>query len=208
MSGAELSRPHVWRPSSDIKANRTLLLLHGTGADEYDLLNLGRALDQNANLLSPRGLVSENGMNRFFIRFSDGSFDENSIRENVDELAAFIRKASLHYGFSLDSVVAVGFSNGANTAGALITLHPDTVAGIVAFGTTKAFEVTPGSPNLNGKFVFIANGEQDSYSPKAKTEAMVSEFTVFGANVTVLLHPGGHQISPDHVSTIAKALSN
>lgn len=206
MNGAELSRPHVFEPGADIRSGRTLLLLHGTGADEFDLLNLGKAIDPEANLLSPRGLVSENGMNRFFIRYPDGSFDENSIRENVDELAAFVRKASVHYGFNLDKLVAVGFSNGANTAGALLALHPDTVSAIVAFGTTKAFAVSPTTPDLRGKRVFIANGEIDPYSPKDKTDAMIAEFEEFGAEVSLLMHPGGHQISPEHVQQIARQL--
>lgn len=206
MSGAELTRPHVFEPGADIRLGRTLLLLHGTGADEFDLLNLGKAIDPQANLLSPRGLVDENGMNRFFIRFPDGTFDEDSIKENVDELAAFIRKASVLYGFSLESVVAVGFSNGANTAGALLALHPDTVSAIVAFGTTKAFSSSPTTPDLRGKKVFIANGEVDPYSPKDRTTQMIEEFEGFGAEVTLLMHPGGHQISSEHIQIIAKAL--
>lgn len=208
MSGAELTRPHVFEPGADIRSSRTLLLLHGTGADEFDLLNLGKAIDPQANLLSPRGLVDENGMNRFFIRFPDGTFDEDSIKDNVDELAAFIRKASVHYGFNLENVVAVGFSNGANTAGALLALHPDTVAAIVAFGTTKAFAKSPTSPDLRGKRVFIANGETDPYSPREKTAQMIEEFEGFGAEVTLLMHPGGHQISSEHIQTIAKALQS
>lgn len=206
MSGADLTRPHVFEPGADIRSGRTLLLLHGTGADEFDLLNLGKAIDPEANLLSPRGLVDENGMNRFFVRFPDGSFDENSIQENVDELAAFVRKASVHYGFNLEKVIAVGFSNGANTAGALLALHPDTLSAIVAFGTTKAFAVSPTTPDLRGKRVFIANGETDPYSPAEKTAQMIAEFESFGAEVTVLMHPGGHQISTDHVRTISEAL--
>ena len=206
MSGADLARPHVFEPGSDIRSGRTLLLLHGTGADEFDLLNLGKAIDPEANLLSPRGLVSENGMNRFFVRYPDGSFDENSIVENVDELAAFVRKASVHYGFNLEKLVAVGFSNGANTAGALLTLHPDTCSAIVAFGTTKAFTESPTQPDLRGKKVFIANGEIDPYSPSEKTDQMIAEFEGFGAEVTLLMHPGGHQISSQHVEEISKAL--
>lgn len=208
MSGSELARPHVFEPGPDIRSGRTLLLLHGTGADEFDLLNLGKAIDPEANLLSPRGLVDENGMNRFFIRFPDGSFDENSIKENVDELASFVRKASVHYGFNIEKTVAVGFSNGANTAGALLQLHPDTVSGIVAFGTTTAFEVSPTSPDLRGKRVFIANGEVDSYSPPQKTAQLITEFESFGAEVTLLMHPGGHQISGEHVEFVAKALQS
>lgn len=208
MNGADLERPHVWRPSGEVKKSRTLLLLHGTGADEYDLLNLGKAIDPDANLLSPRGLVDENGLNRFFVRFPDGTFDENSIIKNVDELASFLRKASVHYGFNLESVYAVGFSNGANTAGALLLMHPDTVAGIVAFGTTKAFETTPAKPNLKDKLVLIANGEKDPYSPPEKTERMLKEFRDLGAEVEVFLHSGGHQIVMEHVAAVAKRLQS
>lgn len=206
MSGADLSRPHVWRPSTNVRENRTLLLLHGTGADEFDLLNLGKAIDPHANLLSPRGLVDENGMNRFFVRFSDGSFDENSITSNVDELASFIGKASVHYGFNLDSLFAVGFSNGANTAGALLILHPDTVSGIVAFGTTRPFNTLPARPNLAGKRVFLANGEKDPYSPPERTSLMIRELEELGAKVVLLMHPGGHQIVIEHVQQIARQL--
>lgn len=208
MNGSELTRPHVFEPGADIRLGRTLLLLHGTGADEYDLLDLAGAIDPEANVLSPRGLVDENGMNRFFIRYPDGSFDEGSIKKNVDELAAFVRQASVFYGFNLEKVVAVGFSNGANTAGALLQLHPDTVSVIVAFGTTKAFETSPTNPDLRGKKVFIANGEVDGYSPPEKTHQMIAEFEDLGADVTLLMHPGGHQISPDHVKAIAQALQS
>jgi phospholipase/carboxylesterase len=208
MSGRDLTRPHVWRPNQDPANARTLLLLHGTGADEYDLLNLGKALDPKANILSPRGLVVESGMNRFFIRYPDGTFDEDSIKENVEELAEFVKAAAKEYGFSLEKLVAAGFSNGANTAGALLTLHPELLEGIVAFGTTKAFVETPATPDLTGKFVFIANGENDSYSPAAKTKQMVEEFSGWGANVELLMHPGGHQISSEHLEHIAKALNS
>ncbi|MFM7030525.1 MAG: hypothetical protein ACKOWK_05625, partial [Micrococcales bacterium] len=74
--GATLARPHVWQPAANPGQARTLLLLHGMGADEHDLLALGRLLDPSANLLSPRGLVNNDGLNRFFLRFPDGSFDE------------------------------------------------------------------------------------------------------------------------------------
>ena len=87
VNAKDLSRPHVWQPSQNVATARTLLLLHGTGADERDLLGLGRLLDPDANLLSPRGLVRAFGMNRYFMRFDDGSFDEAAIKQNADELA-------------------------------------------------------------------------------------------------------------------------
>lgn len=209
MNPNDLSRPHVWRPSADPSKSRTLLLLHGTGADERDLLGLGKSLDPNANLLSPRGLVRSQGMDRFFMRFDDGSFDEEGIVRNANELAQFLWVASGEYGFDPDNVYAVGFSNGANAAGALLLLHPDAVRGVVAFGTTKSFIKTPFGkkvPNLAGKRVWIANGEVDGYSPADRTEAMVAEFTELGASVELLMHPGGHTIVPSHVQKIASQL--
>ena len=204
----DVSRPHVWRPAADPSSARTLLLLHGSGADEHDLLPLGKLLDPNANLLSPRGLVRVDGANRFFLRNDDGTFVEDGIVKNSAELAEFLWAASGEYGFDANNVYAVGFSNGANAAGALLLLQPDSVQGIIAFGTTKSFEHTPFKkvPNLAGKRVWIANGVQDHYSPAERTLAMIQEFESLGAKVSLRMQPGGHTISPQHVREIAAEL--
>jgi phospholipase/carboxylesterase len=204
----DVSRPHVWRPAADPASVRTLLLLHGSGADEHDLLPLGKLIDPTANLLSPRGLVRVDGANRFFLRNDDGSFVEEDIVKNSGELAEFLWAASGEYGFDANNVYAVGFSNGANAAGALLLLQPDSVRGIIAFGTTKSFENTPFKkvPDLSGKRVWIANGAQDHYSPAERTAAMVEEFESLGAKVSLLMQPGGHTISPQHVREIAAEL--
>jgi phospholipase/carboxylesterase len=204
----DVSRPHVWRPAADPSKARTLLLLHGSGADEHDLLPLGKLLDASANLLSPRGLVRVDGANRFFLRNDDGTFLEDDIVRNSSELAEFLWAASGEYGFDANNVYAVGFSNGANAAGALLLLQPDSVQGIIAFGTTKSFEKTPFKkvPDLTGKRVWIANGVQDHYSPAERTEAMVEEFESLGAEVSLRMQPGGHTISPQHVREIAAEL--
>ena len=204
----DVSRPHVWRPASDPSSARTLLLLHGSGADEHDLLPLGKLLDPTANLLSPRGLVRVDGANRFFLRNDDGTFVDADIVKNSAELAEFLWAASGEYGFDSNNVYAVGFSNGANAAGALLLLQPDSVQGIIAFGTTKSFEQTPFKkvPDLTGKRVWIANGVQDHYSPAELTTAMVQEFESLGAKVSLRMQPGGHTISPQHVREIAAEL--
>jgi phospholipase/carboxylesterase len=204
----DVSRPHVWRPAADPPGARTLLLLHGSGADEHDLLPLGKLLDPNANLLSPRGLVRVDGANRFFLRNDDGTFVEADIVKNSAELAEFLWAASGEYGFDANNVYAVGFSNGANAAGALLLLQPDSLQGIIAFGTTKSFERTPFKkvPNLDGKRVWIANGVQDQYSPAERTTAMIQEFESLGAEVSLRMQPGGHTISPQHVREIAAEL--
>jgi len=205
MTEAKLTRPHVWLPSA--QSANTLLLLHGSGADEFDLLSLGKALDPSANILSPRGLVSQDGMVRFFEYFEDFSAKEDTLLEAVRTLAEFLELAIKHYGFDPARVTAVGFSNGAHMAGALLTVHPELLRGILAFGTTRAFVETEFKPNLQDKFVFIANGEKDPYSPTQKTEEMIKEFQSWGAKVEVLMHPGGHQISPEHVEILARELT-
>lgn len=207
--GSTTRRPHVWKAAQNHETARTLLLLHGTGADERDLLGLGKALDPDANLLSPRGLVVADGMSRFFLRYPDGRFDEQGIIANADELAEFVAAAAFEYGFHESNVWAVGFSNGANAAGSMLLLHPEVLQGVVAFGTTKSFVSPPKRvPNLTGKHVFIANGKTDGYSPAEKTDAMVKEFRQFGAQVDLMMHSGGHTISHEHVKQIAAALAD
>ena len=201
MNSTDLSRPHVFVPG----ARRTLLLLHGTGADEYDLLRLGGALDDEAALLSPRGMVSENGMNRFFERRSDGSFVQESIAQAVDELSLFLAAAAASYQYP-GELFAAGFSNGANTALALLVTNPELLSGVIAFGATKPLLDTP-KVDLSGKRVWIANGEHDPYAPEAITEQWVAELRELGANVSWLRHPGGHQISPAHIQQIASELA-
>ena len=210
MNPRDTSRPHVWQPSADVASNKTLLLLHGSGADEFDLLNLGKALDPNANLLSPRGLRKSDGANRFFKLVEQDTYDENEVVENSSELADFLWSASGEYGFNPDNVYAVGFSNGANAATSLLLLQPDAVAGVVAFGNNKVFEDTPytrGEPNLTGKRVWIANGAADPYSPQVRIDRLIAEFEHLGAEVKFMLHPGGHTISGQHVQQIHSELT-
>src|SRR5260370_6129170 len=125
---ATLDFVHQFVPGS---SSRTLLLLHGTGGNENDLISLGRALDSDANLLSPRGKVLENGMPRFFRRLAEGIFDEEDLIRRTHELADFIEQASTKYGLNRQNLLAVGYSNGANIAGSLLLLRAGTLAGAV-----------------------------------------------------------------------------
>jgi phospholipase/carboxylesterase len=204
MANNDISRPHVFEKGT---SNRTLLLLHGTGADEFDLLNLGKAIDPSAALLSPRGMYLEAGMNRFFERYPDGTFNEASIDLGVSELAEFIAAAIKKYEIDAKQIFAVGFSNGANTAAALMVRHPELLTGAALFGSTKPYrEIEP--VDLSGKRIWLANGDQDSYAPVAASEKWVAELNSLGANATWLRHPGGHQISGEHVAEIALELSS
>ncbi len=133
---------HDFVPGS---SSRTLLLLHGTGGNERDLIPLGRELDPNAALLSPRGKILENGMPRFFRRLAEGVFDLEDLKYRTNELADFVTAAAQHYGFSSDQLVAVGYSNGANIAASMLLLRPETYApgdSISRHGATGSGHIT------------------------------------------------------------------
>jgi predicted esterase len=198
MANNDLSRPHFFEQG---KSSRTLLLLHGTGADEYDLISLGKAIDPDASVLSPRGMHLEAGMNRFFARFPDGTFDEESIDVAVEDLSGFIRAAVVEYGFDAENLFAVGFSNGANAAAALMLKYPELLSGGALFGSTRPYAKV-NDVDLTGKVIWLANGDQDPYAPVATSEIWVNQLRGFGAEVSWLRHAGGHQISSEHVQII------
>ena len=198
----DISRPHVFKAGND----KTLILLHGTGADENDLIPLGQMLIPGASILSPRGMNVEEGMNRFFARNPDGSFVQDSLVQSIGELVSFFNAAQNEYSLEFSTAYAVGFSNGGNTALALLLSNPDSIAGVVAFGATNPMPQLDQFPDLSGKKVFIANGVQDSYAPEEVTAGLVEKLRQSGAEVTWLSHPGGHSIANNHVAEIALQL--
>ncbi|MDQ3285783.1 MAG: alpha/beta hydrolase, partial [Actinomycetota bacterium] len=171
----------------------TLILLHGTGGDENDLLPLGRMLDERAALLSPRGKVLENGMPRFFRRLSMGVFDEKDLVNRTHELASFVEEAASEYGLDPKRLFAVGFSNGANIAASLLLLHPELLAGAVLLRAMTPFELET-LPDLSGTPVYLAAGRSDQMIPPESTKRLVELLREAGAEVTLNWQPGGHGI--------------
>lgn len=198
--GATLSRPHVLLPGA---GSPPLLLLHGTGGDENDLLGLGRRLSPASALLSPRGTVLEHGMPRFFRRLAEGVLDEDDVRVRTDELAAFLIAAGERYALTTGSLVAVGFSNGANTASALLARHPGVLAAAVLIGAMPPFTDGLGDDVLDGTPVLVVNGRQDPIVSDAQTTALVGQLGAAGAAVTRLDHDGGHTVPAQLVPRMA-----
>lgn len=188
---AGLSFIHRFEQGSDA-AGKALLLLHGTGGDENDLLPLGRMIAPAASLLSPRGKVLENGMPRFFRRLAEGVFDEDDVRRRANELADFVGEARKSYGLS--DLIAVGYSNGANVAAAMLLLRPETLDGTILLRAMAPLSQTP-PVDLAGTPVLILSGADDPIITPAKATQLASLLQAAGAKVEHHTLPIGHGLS-------------
>jgi predicted esterase len=197
VNDVELDFVHVFEPPASAHGP-VLLLLHGTGGNERDLLPLRAELLPEAGVLSPRGKVLERGMPRFFRRLAEGVFDLDDLRRRTRELAEFIERASDHYAFSRQNLVAVGFSNGANIASSLLLLEPHVLRGAVLFRAMVPLVPDP-MPSLPGSPVLLSNGQYDPLVAPEETERLAALLRSAGADVTVVWQPAGHELTHDDV---------
>ncbi|PYJ06889.1 MAG: hydrolase [Verrucomicrobia bacterium] len=188
---SDLDFIHRFLPAPAGGTARTLLLLHGTGGDENDLIPLGRELDPTAALLSLRGNVLENSMPRFFRRLAEGVFDEEDVIRRAHELADFVDAAAAQYGFDPREMTTVGYSNGANIAAALLLLRPDVLASAVLFRAMVPL-VPSVLPKLASTRVLITSGQEDPIVPVENAERLVAMLRGAGAEVNWRLEPAGH----------------
>jgi glyoxalase family protein len=201
VSGEALGFVHRYIPpetGSELAGGTTLLLLHGTGGDEEDLLPLGRSLLPGAGMLSPRGKVLERGAPRFFRPLAEGVFDQEDLARRTEELARFIEAAAATYALERDGIVAVGFSNGANIAGSLLFRRPGLVRAAVLLSPMVPYEATP-LPDLTGTAVFIGAGRNDPIAPAAQAERLAELLRQAGADVTLQWQHAGHTVTKDEL---------
>ena len=201
VSGDALGFIHRYIPptaGAELAGSTTLLLLHGTGGDEDDLLPLGRALLPGAGMLSPRGKVLEHGAPRFFRRLAEGVFDQEDLAARTKELAEFIDSAAKAYKLDRDGIVAVGFSNGANIAASLLLRRPGLLRGAVLLSPMVPFE-PDAPPALSGTSVFVGAGRADPIVPIAQAERLAELLRRAGAAVTLHWEPGGHAVTKSEV---------
>ncbi|WP_186580544.1 alpha/beta hydrolase [Aquibacillus kalidii] len=188
---------HIFKEGID-KSKPTLLLLHGTGGTEQDLLPIASMIDDEAAVLSVRGNVSENGMPRFFRRLAEGVFDEEDLIFRTKELNDFLDEASNQYGFDRDNIVAIGYSNGANIAGSLLFHFENTLMAAVLHHPMvprRGVEL----PNLDGTEVFISAGHNDPLCTEQESIDLQSLLENSGGNVTVHWENNGHQLTRTEV---------
>lgn len=189
--------PHLYREGNT--EGPVALTLHGTGGSEHDSVQLADVLLPGQPVISPRGKVSEHGMNRWFARAAEGVFDVDDVIFRAGELAAFLPEALDHYGLGGRSVIALGFSNGANIGQAVALLHPGVVNTVVAFSGMYPFGDRDPIKDATGVKIFSAGGESDPMAPNASANRLVEVATSHGAEVTRVVRPGGHGITQQEV---------
>jgi predicted esterase len=181
-------------------SSRTLLLLHGTGGNERDLLPIGRELDPDASLLSPRGKTLENGMPRFFRRLAEGVFDLEDLKYRANELADFVSAAAQHYGFAPDNLVAVGYSNGANIAASMLLLRAEIMNAAILFRAMVPL-IPAKLPDLSSAHVWIGEGDQDPIIATSEGQRLVDLLRDAGADVTIRFFHAGHGLTNGDLET-------
>lgn len=177
----------------------TFLLLHGTGGNEEDLIPVAREISSEAAILSPRGKILEDGIAaRFFRRLAEGVFDLEDLRFRTNELANFVNNASKTYGFDLQHVIALGYSNGANIASSMLLLRPEVLSAAILFRAMVPF-VPNTLPDLSNKYIFMSSGLYDPIIPKQEAERLFSLFKNGGAKVSISWQSSGHELVMEDV---------
>lgn len=187
------------RREAEGKVFTTFLLLHGTGGNEEDLIPLAHELDQGAAILSPRGKVLENGVvPRFFRRLAEGVFDIEDLKFRTNELANFVKDASKAYGFDLQHIIVIGYSNGANIAASMLLLRPEILSAAILFRAMVPL-VPETLPDLNKKHIFMSSGKYDPIVSKRETENLFSLFKNGGAKVSLSWQESGHELTTEEI---------
>ncbi|WP_409299108.1 alpha/beta hydrolase [Peribacillus sp. SCS-26] len=193
---------HIFKKGAD-PAAPTLLLLHGTGGTEEDLLGLAEIINPESNVLSVRGSVLENGMPRFFRRLAEGVFDEEDLIQRTKELHEFIGSAAAEHGFDRGNVVAVGYSNGANIAGSLLFHYEAALRGAILH-----HPMVPRRgivlPDLAKTPVFIGAGKNDPICPPQESIELSTFLQEAGATVELHWEENGHQLTRTEVDKAAE----
>lgn len=197
---------HRYRFEPGASSGPVLLLLHGTGGNEDDLVPLARLVAPGAPIVSPRGNVLENGMPRFFRRLAEGVFDLEDLQRRTRALGEFVREAARQHGFTTDRLVALGFSNGANIAASLMLTEPATLRTGILIRPMVPFEPTA-PPDLRGSAALLSAGRADPIVPAANTERLATLLRTAGARVELRWQAGGHALGPGDVSAAQEFLA-
>jgi phospholipase/carboxylesterase len=202
MTEKDLGFIHRFLPAEDSASGETLVVLHGTGGDENDLVGIGQSVAPGAAILSPRGNVLEKGAPRFFKRLAEGVFDPKEVRSRGEELARFIHAAISGYQLDASRIHALGYSNGANIASTVMFIEPGLLQSAVLFRPMLVYEPEE-PPDLGGSAVFISAGRIDQIVPVESVERLVELFETAHTEVTQKWQLTGHNLVPSEVREAA-----
>jgi predicted esterase len=197
---------HRFVPAEDLATGETLLVLHGTGGNENDLVGVGQAIAPGAAILSPRGKVLENGAPRFFKRLAEGVFDPKEVRSRAEELTRFIRAAITKYDLDASRIYALGYSNGANIASTVMFIEPRLLQGAMLLRPMLVYEPEQRG-DLSSSGVFISAGRMDPIVPMSSVERLAEIFELSHAEVTLKWQVAGHNLLPREVREAADWLA-
>ncbi len=200
-----MSLDHFLYRREDQGQPRTLFLLHGTGGDEHDLLPLANAVTDQYNLVGLRGNINENGMRRFFARSAPGVFDQASLSEESDKLAAFLESWYAENGLKPQHAAFVGYSNGANMLLATLLRHPNVIRKVALLHAMLPFEVEDG-PDINEVEVLLTYGEQDQLIPLPESQRLAEILQSLGAQLQMASHDGGHELGQSELAALREFL--
>lgn len=197
---------HVFEPGV-AGQDRALLLLHGTGGDEHDMLSLGKMVAPDFARLAPRGQVKEGDLNRYFRRFAEGVIDPEDARTRAIGLADFVVAAAAQYGIDRRKLTAIGYSNGANMVTAMMLLRPDTFGDAVLLRPMLPFQPDPGL-DLSGRRVLVLGGASDQVVSPAEVASHVNALGRTGATVEGTIVAAGHQLARPDLEAIRAWLTS
>ena len=202
----DLGFVHRFVPAEDSASGETLIVLHGTGGNEDDLVGIGQTVAPGAAILSPRGNVLENGAPRFFKRLAEGVFDPKEVRSRAEELIHFIRAAVARYDLDASRIYALGYSNGANIASTVMFIEPRLLQGAVLFRPMLVYEPEK-QGDLSSASVFISAGRMDPIVPVKSVERLAELFESSRAETTLKWQQTGHNLVPSEVREAADWLA-
>jgi phospholipase/carboxylesterase len=191
---------------ADEPNSETLIVLHGTGGDENDLIGIGQAIAPGAAILSPRGNVLENGAPRFFRRLAEGVFEPKEVRARGEDLARFVRAATTAYALDPNRLFALGFSNGANIASTVMLLEPGLLQAAILLRPMVVYEPEQ-LPDLSGSSILISAGRMDPIVPTENVERLRDLLGEAGADVTLNWQLAGHNLVPGEIREAAEWLA-
>lgn len=188
---------HIYK---DHKSPYTFLLLHGTGGDEHDLLGLAQYIEPNYNVLSVRGEIQENGLNRYFKRLAEGVFDEDDLVFRTHALKDFVDLKAIEYGFDRSKVIALGYSNGANIAGSILFHYQDAFEKAILLH--PMVPIRKELPDMTNVSIFIGAGKNDPICPAEQSIELNRLFNEANANVHLHWENNGHRITQSEIDAV------